>query len=89
MTAYTPRGYNDKVMDKTFSNRMSRLEGQLKKLNQSIANGDDCSDVIPQFLAVKGAVSGALNEYLKHSIAHCKNKDAEKMNKIIAMLTKV
>lgn len=75
-------------MDKPFTNRLNRLIGQLNKLQQNIADDADCSDVIPQFLAVKGALSSAFEEYLKLSLKQCAKKDAQKMEQLITMIAK-
>lgn len=75
-------------MDKKFSNRLRRLEGQLKKLSESIEVGKDCAEVIPQFLAVKGALGSAYEEYINISLDECAGKDSEKMRKLISQLIK-
>jgi DNA-binding FrmR family transcriptional regulator len=75
-------------MDKSFTNRLNRLNGQLQKLQKSIEDETDCSDVIPQFLAVKGALSSAFQEYLKISLKQCAKKDADKMEQLITMIAK-
>jgi len=73
---------------KPLQNRLNRLEGQLKKLQANIADEQDCADVIPQFLAVKGALAGAFEEYVKISLAECSKKDAKKVEKLIALLVR-
>lgn len=75
-------------MTKELDNRLCRLEGQLKKLHQRIAEGDDCADVIPQFLAVKGAFAGAFDLYVKESAAACADTDKEKLEKLLSLLIK-
>lgn len=75
-------------MDKKFFNRLRRLEGQLAKLHSSIEAEADCSDVIPQFLAVKGAVAGAFEEYIKQSMSQCATKDKQKLERLIMLLAK-
>jgi DNA-binding FrmR family transcriptional regulator len=75
-------------MDKKFSNRLKRLEGQLRKLSESIEAGKDCAEIIPQFLAVKGALGSAYTEYVGLSLDECAGKDGEKMRKLISQLIK-
>lgn len=70
-------------------NRMRRLRGQLEKLELAIARGDACEDVIPQFLAVKGATNAALAAYLKDSLAHCKQNDDATRDQLISALTQL
>ena len=75
-------------MTKKLENRLSRVRGQLDKISTNIANDADCADVIPQFLAVKGAIGAAFEEYVKLSLESCADKDKEKMKKLIALLVK-
>jgi DNA-binding FrmR family transcriptional regulator len=69
-------------------NRLRRLEGQLSKLQQNIEAEQDCTEVIPQFLAVKGAVAGAFAEYLNISLDACAETDREKVKRLISLLIK-
>ncbi|MCA9363246.1 metal-sensitive transcriptional regulator [Candidatus Kaiserbacteria bacterium] len=75
-------------MDQKLINRLSRLEGQLKKLHQNIEEDKDCSSVIVQFMAVKGALAGAYEEYVKLSLDSCARNDKEKMQKLISLLVR-
>lgn len=75
-------------MTRNLENRLKRLSGQLEKLQQSIASGTDCGDVIPQFLAVKGALAGAFAVYVKESMESCAKTDQAKLHQLIALLTK-
>ncbi|MCD5381233.1 MAG: metal-sensitive transcriptional regulator [Candidatus Pacebacteria bacterium] len=76
------------MSNKQLQNRLSRLDGQLKKLQENINNNEDCSDVIPQFLAVKGAVAGSFEEYVKLSLDSCAKSDEKKMTKLINLLVR-
>lgn len=69
-------------------NRLRRLEGQLKKLQEDIDDQKDCNDVITQFLAVRGAMAGAFEEYVKLSLNSCAKSEKEKMEKLIAVLVR-
>lgn len=88
MTPHTPGGYNERMENSQLKNRLRRLEGQLQKLQLNITEGQDCTEVIPQFLAVKGAVAGAFETYVHSSLAECSAKDAEKTQKLIALLVR-
>ncbi len=88
MTANTPRGYTVSMNNTALVNRLRRVEGQLVKLQQEIANDADCADVIPQFLAVKGALSAALQQYVMSSVGDCVAKDKEKLTTLLTLLTK-
>ncbi len=76
-------------MNKKLNNRFVRLEGQLRKLHESIDEGKDCSDIIPQFLAVKGALVGAYEEYIKGSLDSCAKDDEKKIKRLISQLVKL
>jgi len=75
-------------MDKTIHNRLARLEGQLKKVHEDISTDKDCEDVIPQFLAIKGALASVYEEYVKSSLDSCAKGNKQKMRKLIALLIK-
>ena len=76
-------------MTRDLDNRLKRLEGQLEKLHQKIADGGDCGDIIPQFLAIKGAVGAAFELYVKESMDSCAKADTKKMSQLIKLLTRV
>jgi len=88
LTVDTPRGYTEIMNQTALQNRMRRLSGQLQKLEIDIETNKDCADVIPQFLAVKGAFAGAYEEYIKLSLDACADSDKEKLQKLIKMLIK-
>lgn len=88
MTVNTLGGYTSTMTTKTLQNRMKRLAGQLEKLQVDIDNEKDCGDVIPQFLAVKGALAGAYEEYIKIALDSCAQADEARMKRLIKMLVK-
>ncbi len=67
---YTEWGYNAQYM-KTVVNRLKRLEGQLARVRADIEAAEKCDKVIPQLLAVKGAMNATVEEYLLSSIKGC------------------
>lgn len=67
-------------------NRLRRVEGQLAKLRTVIEAKQDCTEVLPQFMAVRGALASAFAEYVKLSIAECSSKDEEKIAQLIKLL---
>jgi DNA-binding FrmR family transcriptional regulator len=74
---------------KPIVNRLRRIEGQITSLEASLESGMVCSKVIPQFLAVKGALDAALQQYLKQSIAECKEgKSAKEIGAILDLVVK-
>jgi len=74
---------NDKL-----HNRLRRVQGQLKKIQENIDGGCDCLEVATQFLAVKGAVAAAFEEYIKESLGTCAKSDEDKLEQLIALLVK-
>jgi DNA-binding FrmR family transcriptional regulator len=70
-------------------NRMRRVRGQLERLEQAVERRESCEDIIPQFLAVKGAINAALAAYLKDSLVHCKRNDAATRDQLISALTQL
>ena len=73
---------------KEIENRLRRLEGQAASLRESITQDVACDEVIPQFLAVKGAFNAAFEQYVKESLAECSSKDSKKRDQLISMLIK-
>lgn len=87
LAMYTPRGYT-LCMSSKIENRLKRLIGQLQKIENEVASNGVCHDVIPQFLAVKGALNAAFLEYVKESIAECKKSDKQTMDTLLTHLIK-
>lgn len=67
---YTPGGYTRPHM-KPIVNRVKRLEGQLARVRQELEAGTSCETVVPQFLAVKGALDACLETYLLEALEAC------------------
>lgn len=74
--------------NKKLDNRLKRLTGQLQKIQEDIQTEKDCSEIITQFMAVKGALAGAFEEYVRLSLDACAKHDEEKIKKLIAILVK-
>lgn len=74
--------------DQAFEHRLNRLEGQFRRLRETIAAGEDCTEVIPQFLAVRGAFAGAFEEYVSQSLEECASSDPEKTKRLISLLAR-
>lgn len=84
---YTLGGYTA-AMSTAIKNRLRRVIGQLERLEVQVADGADCAEVIPQFLAVKGAVGSALESYVNEALSSCQAGDEDKMKQLIRMLTR-
>jgi len=52
-------------------NRLKRIEGQVRGLQQMLADERYCIDILHQFQAVKAALARAESEVLKAHAAHC------------------
>lgn len=50
---------------KTLLNRVRRMQGQLSSLEKSLDAGSECSAVLQQIAAIRGAVNGLMNEVLE------------------------
>lgn len=72
----------------TLEKRLRRLEGQLTTLHERISADADCTEIIPQFLAVRGALNAAFELYIKESLADCPLDNEEKREQLISMLIK-
>jgi DNA-binding FrmR family transcriptional regulator len=79
---YTQGGYITYM--KPIQNRLRRVEGQITSLQQAIEREASCEEVIPQFLAAKGALDAALQSYLKASLATC--QEGKSVKEITAIL---
>lgn len=85
---YTLGGYT-LGMSTAIQNRLRRVIGQLERLEAQIAAGTDCTEVIPQFLAVKGAIGSALESYMSEALSSCSSTDEVKMKRLVRMLTRL
>jgi len=89
---YTLRGYIVSMKTtptKALINRLKRIEGQSASLRDALEHGATCETVIPQFLAVKGALDATLQVYLRHSLTECKGKQsADEMSNILNVVIK-
>jgi len=86
---YTPGGYyTEDMKNKKVINRIKRLSGQLESLVKRIEVGEDCQQTINQFLAVKGGLNSAFNQYVSEAITECAHKDKPQLEKLIQTLIK-
>ena len=70
----------------TINNRLKRIKGQLDGVITMIEDDKNCDTVIPQFLAVKGALSAAFESYIHDTIATCPSSNTESLKKLITTL---
>lgn len=74
---------------KQYEHRLRRLEGQLARLRDDISGGTECTEVIPQFLAVRGALDSAFASYVQAMMHECAtSKDTKKLERLISLLVR-
>jgi len=84
----TPRGYKKAGMD-DIQNRLRRLEGQVRGLQNLLKSPDDCEKIIIQFQAAKAALDTCFSKFLEQNLQKCLLvKNSEKMEKILKYLVK-
>jgi len=82
---------------KTLS-RVRRIKGQVSALEQALVSGHECTAVLQQIAAIRGAVNGLMNEVLSdHMQAHLglaaqdaalRQQDLEQVMQIVARYLK-
>jgi DNA-binding FrmR family transcriptional regulator len=80
-------------MDKTFTQRINNITGQLAGINKMMAEPTpDCFKVITQLKAIKSAVSALMEKYMESEFECCLNRNnpSEKaqLKKIFAEIAK-
>ncbi len=56
---------------KMVANRLARAIGHLEKVKQMVENDVDCSEVLVQLAAVRGALTNTAKVILQDHIQHC------------------
>lgn len=56
--------------------RVRRIKGQTEALESALEKGTDCSAVLQQIAAIRGAVNGLMNEVLEGHIREHLGKDS-------------
>lgn len=70
----TRRGEDEK---KIISNRISRIEGQLKGIRRMVQEDAYCNDVLVQLSAVEHSVKSLANYILENHLYCCVSRDLE------------
>lgn len=76
---------------KAILNRLSKCIGHLESIKRMIASDRDCSEVLIQLSAVKGAINNTGKIILKNHIEHCivdavKHDDLDKIKELNAAI---
>lgn len=78
--------------NKQLLNRIKRMQGQLTAIETAVSNGDvPCIDILQQVSAVKGAVTGLMNELVEEQlVSHVLPQDynQEELDKFLKILKK-
>lgn len=63
------------------TNRLSRIEGQIRGINKMVSDDRYCADILIQISAVKKSLESLANNILKYHLKDCVTKNLEKGNK--------
>lgn len=67
--------------DKKILNRVKRLQGQLRAVEDSLLQEQHhCIDVLQQVAAIKGAINGLMNELIEMHLRHHVIEDIDAIN---------
>ncbi|MEO4053730.1 metal-sensitive transcriptional regulator [Solibacillus sp. CAU 1738] len=72
--------------DSKVTNRMKRIEGQLRGILRMMDEGEDCKEVITQLSAVRSGVDRTIGVIVSENLVECvqnAEKDSMKMNESI------
>ena len=78
-------------------NRLKRIEGQVRGVQQMVAEDRYCIDILHQIQAVKSALARAEDEILRNHAAHCvagaiasgdENEQRQKFSELVDLFAK-
>lgn len=72
--------YRNDDEKKIVTNRLSRIEGQIKGIKKMIAEDRYCDDVLIQLSAVDKSIKSLANHILENHMYHCVLNDIERGN---------
>jgi len=80
-------------MDKTFTQRVNNISGQLTGVNKMMTEPTpDCFKIITQLKAIKSAVSSLMEKYMESEFECCLNRnkpsEKEQLKKIFSEIAK-
>jgi DNA-binding FrmR family transcriptional regulator len=81
----------DEAEKKALTNRLNRIEGQIRGIKSMVENDAYCADILVQVSAVSAALGSFGKELLGEHIRTCvaedvKNGNSEKLDELIALL---
>jgi len=70
----------------TVIKRLARVEGQVRAVKEKVMSDTTCHEILPQLLAVKGALDACIETYIHESLAQCEDLAKEDMQSLIKIL---
>lgn len=58
-------------LTKKLTDKLSRIEGQVRGINKMVQEDRSCEDVLVQLAAITKALEGVARDVLNHHINHC------------------
>ncbi len=79
---------------KSLTNRLARIEGQIRGIRNMLENDVYCVDILTQVMAAQSALNGFNKELLSSHIKTCvaegvKNGDDEKIDELVETIKKL
>ncbi len=72
--------YRTEKQKKAITNRLNRIEGQIRGINQMIKNDRYCDDILIQISAVKKSLESLANNILECHLKGCVTSDLKNGN---------
>ena len=60
-----------KELNEDITNRLSKIEGQIRGIKNMLLENRDCEDIIMQLSAVNSAITSTAKKILNNHIEHC------------------
>lgn len=79
---------------KSYTNRLNRIEGQVRGINKMIEDNRNCADILVQISAVNSALKSLGQELLENHMKTCmvndiKNERFESINEVMDLCRKL
>ncbi len=86
--------YRTEKQKKAITNRLNRIEGQIRGINQMIKNDRYCDDILIQISAVKKSLESLANNILECHLKGCvasdlKNGNIEIIDEVMNLIKKL
>lgn len=69
--------------DLAIRDRLLRIEGQIRGVENMVAEGRNCEDVLTQLSAVSSAITNVAKLVLEHHIDHCMSAVGEEYDETV------